>query len=460
MIRIFTHYVSAKTAFLFSVEVLILMFAAYAGAYLPALVAGEASPISFQQMAFFSLVILMLMSTMGLYQLDTWDESPTVQIRTIAALLAGFLIGFLVYQTVPASSLRPEAVAVTIVLALVGTTLARVAFIRLGDRSAFKERVLVLGTGSRVAKFAEYARRNHNHEVVRYVALQPCEHFIPLPNVLTLAQGESLVSVAERYKIDRIVIAIRDRRGGGLPMQDLLKCRLKGIKVTELPTFFEREYRQVLLESINPSWMVFGDGFSAGCCRAAVKRGFDLVASVALLFLALPVMAIAALCILLESGWPVLYRQERVGQGGRVFTIYKFRSMRVDAERDGTPRWAAASDDRTTRVGRIIRKMRIDELQQIINVLKGDMSFVGPRPERPFFVDKLVTQIPYYALRHGIKPGITGWAQVSYAYGASLDDTIEKLQYDLYYLKNHGLFLDLMILVATVEVVLWGKGAR
>jgi len=180
----------------------------------------------------------------------------------------------------------------------------------------------------------------------------------------------------------------------------------------------------------------------------------------ALLLLAMPIMLVAALCIFLESGGPVLFRQERVGQGGRIFTLYKLRSMKNDAERNGTPQWAKVNDDRSTGVGRFIRKWRIDELPQIFNVFQGDMSFVGPRPERPFFVDQLVTQIPFYALRHSAKPGITGWAQVRYQYGASVDDAIEKLQYDLYYVKNHSLFLDVMILFSTVEVVLWGRGAR
>jgi sugar transferase (PEP-CTERM system associated) len=245
-----------------------------------------------------------------------------------------------------------------------------------------------------------------------------------------------------------------------LPVQELLKCRLKGVKITELSTFFEREYRQVLLDSLNPSWMVLGEGFRQGLFRTIAKRLFDVIVSVVLLMLALPVILVAAVCILLETGFPVLYRQERVGQGGRVFTLFKLRSMRNGAESDGTPRWAAAEDDRTTRVGRIIRKLRIDELPQIINVFKGEMSFVGPRPERPFFVEQLEKRIPYYSLRHSVKPGITGWAQVRYHYGASLDDAIEKLQYELYYVKNHSLFLDIMILIATVEVVLWDRGAR
>jgi exopolysaccharide biosynthesis polyprenyl glycosylphosphotransferase len=206
--------------------------------------------------------------------------------------------------------------------------------------------------------------------------------------------------------------------------------------------------------------MVLGDGFREGMLGNLVKRVFDVIVSGALFLVALPIMLVTALCIYLDSGLPVLYRQRRVGQDGRVFTLYKFRSMRVDAESTGAPRWASTGDDRTTRVGRFIRKWRLDELPQLINVLRGEMSFVGPRPERPYFVDQLTKQIPYYALRHSAKPGITGWAQVRYQYGASVDDAIEKLQYDLYYLKNRSLFLDIMIMFATVEVVLWGRGAR
>ncbi len=269
-----------------------------------------------------------------------------------------------------------------------------------------------------------------------------------------------MLSVAKKHAIDEIVVAIRDRRSGGLPVQQLLECKMEGINVIEMPTFFEREYRQVMLDSLNPSWMVLGDGFRQGHFGSFVKRLFDLTVSGVLLLLALPVLLVAALCIFLEDGQPVLYRQERVGRGGRVFTVYKLRSMKISAEPNGTPHWAKVNDDRTTRVGRFIRKWRIDELPQVINVFRGDMSFVGPRPERPFFVDQLTQKIPFYAMRHNAKPGITGWAQVRYQYGASVDDAIEKLQHDLYYVKNNCLFLDIMILIATVEVVLWGRGAR
>ncbi len=214
------------------------------------------------------------------------------------------------------------------------------------------------------------------------------------------------------------------------------------------------------LDSLRASWLIFGDGFRQGVLRTVVKRLFDIVAASVLIVLALPLMLITAILIALEGGFPVLYQQERVGQGGRIFRVTKFRSMRTDAELDGKPRWAASNDDRVTRVGRVIRRYRIDELPQLFNVLKGDMSLVGPRPERPFFVDQLTREIPFYAARHSIKPGLTGWAQVRYHYGATLDDAAEKLQFDLYYVKNHSLFLDLVILFETVVVVITGEGAQ
>jgi sugar transferase (PEP-CTERM system associated) len=233
-----------------------------------------------------------------------------------------------------------------------------------------------------------------------------------------------------------------------------------GVRVLDLSSYYERAVGQLRLDSLHASWLIFGDGFRQGFTRSFVKRLFDVGASVLLLLLAAPVMLATAAAIALESGFPILYRQERVGQGGRLFNVIKFRSMRRDAEIDGTPRWATSNDDRVTRAGRIIRRLRIDELPQLINVLRGDMSLVGPRPERPYFVDQLAREIPYYSVRHSVKPGVTGWAQVRYHYSASLEDSVQKLQYDLYYVKNHTLFLDIVILFETVGVVLTGAGAH
>ena len=465
MIHLFSHYVPGRLIVLAALEGLVLLIAACVGISLS--LAGSGAVIlgateAVQPLAgAFALGMMIVMSSMGLYQPDLWNDSPSTRARLAIAFLLGFAITGLVSYLMPSLYPRPFALGATIMLvAMAGSILVRAAFHKWSSLGVLKSRVLVLGTGSRVMKLAERAQRNPNHQVIGYVSLQPSRHYIPLPHVLPMMPEDSLQSVVEKHAIDQIVVAVRDRRGGGFPVQQLLECRMRGVKVIELSTFFEREHRQVLLESLNPSWMVLGDGFRQGVFGNSVKRLFDLTVSGALLLLTLPIMLVTALCIYLESGGPVLYRQERVGQGGRVFTLYKFRSMRIDAESGGTPHWARAIDDRATSVGRFIRKYRIDELPQIVNVFQGEMSFVGPRPERPFFVDQLVKQIPFYALRHSAKPGITGWAQVRYQYGASIDDAIEKLQYDLYYVKNHGLFLDLTILISTVEVVLWGKGAR
>jgi len=465
MINLFSHYIPGRSLVLAAMDVAVLLIAAQIGISLEladarAAVSGSGGAV-LSQAPTFALGMMVIMSGMGLYQTDLWNNTQSARLRVVSAFAVGFAIVGLVAFLMPTR--YPGLIAVgatTMALALTGSLCVRAAFHRWQSLSAFRPRVLVLGTGSRVARLAEYAQRNPNHQVVGYVATQPGRHYVPSPLVLPRAPGDSLLSVAERHAVDQIVVGVRDRRGGGFPVQELLECKMKGIEVVELPTFFEREYRQVMLESLNPSWVVLGDGFRQGFFRSMVKRLFDLAVSAVLLLLSLPALLLAVVGIYLESGLPVLYRQERVGRGGRAFTLYKLRTMRKDAESGGTPQWAAADDDRTTGVGRFLRKSRIDELPQIFNVLKGEMSFVGPRPERPAFVDQLVKQIPFYALRHSVMPGITGWAQVRYAYGASVDDAVEKLQHDLYYVKNNSLFLDIMVLIATVEVVLWGRGAR
>jgi len=271
----------------------------------------------------------------------------------------------------------------------------------------------------------------------------------------------SLYALAQRMQVDEIVVGPDDRRQG-LPMADLLECKQSGIAVVELADFFERESGQIRMNLANPSWLVFSDGFNASPLRKLIKRSFDLAAAMIVVALTWPLMLVVALAIRIESGpgAPVLYRQERVGEHGRTFFLVKFRSMRTDAERDGVARFASTDDDRITRVGRFIRKARLDELPQLWNVLHGDMSFIGPRPERPQFVDNFNANIRYYPLRHCVKPGLTGWAQLRYAYGASQEDAEEKLKFDLFYVKNHNLMFDLMILLQTVEVVLFGRGAR
>lgn len=281
-----------------------------------------------------------------------------------------------------------------------------------------------------------------------------------LPAHKILPPSNSIGEIAAKHHVSEIVLAMRERRGGTLPLTDLLNCKLQGIKVTDLSAFFEQYHSKVRIDLLRESWFIFGDGFRQHKTRLLVKRTFDIIASSALLTLSLPVMVLAAIAIKLESEGPVIYRQQRVGLGGKLFDVLKFRSMRTDAEKDGKPQWAQAGDSRVTRVGRFLRLTRIDELPQLVTVLKGEMSLVGPRPERPYFVDQLVQQIPFYGARHSVKPGVTGWAQVRHHYGASVDDASDKLQYDLYYVKNHTLFFDVLVLFYSVRVVLFAQGSR
>jgi sugar transferase (PEP-CTERM system associated) len=269
-----------------------------------------------------------------------------------------------------------------------------------------------------------------------------------------------LPEIASRLRVDEIVVALTERRSGSMPLRQLLDCKASGVKVYDLNSHFEKTLGQIRVDYLSASWLIFSDGFNQGAWRTAVKRVFDIFCASLLIVISAPVMAVAAACIKFESRGPMLYRQERVGQNDRPFNIAKFRSMRTDAEKDGKPVWAAANDNRVTRVGAVIRRLRIDELPQLFNVLRGDMSLVGPRPERPFFVDQLTQEIPFYALRHSVRPGVTGWAQVRYPYGATVEDSQEKLQFDIYYVKNHTLFLDFAVLMETVSVVLTGRGAR
>ncbi|MFZ1319488.1 MAG: TIGR03013 family XrtA/PEP-CTERM system glycosyltransferase, partial [Candidatus Nitrotoga sp.] len=298
----------------------------------------------------------------------------------------------------------------------------------------------------------------HKYNIVGFVQL-PGETNCMLPSTIFPA-GNSLMDLTAKYNANEVIVAANNRRGESFPIQELLACKLNGIKVTDAASFFEREACQIRVDSLQPSWLVFGGGFDQSFLRSFIKRIFDLFASTIILLVSLPVILITALCIYLEDRAPIFYQQERVGMDGHTFMVLKFRSMRKDAEQGMQPQWAAANDDRTTKVGRIIRKLRIDELPQIINVVKGEMSFVGPRPERPFFVKQLIDEVPYYNVRHSIQPGITGLAQVRYQYGASVEDSVQKLQYDLYYVKNNSLFLDVLILIDTFQVVILGKGSR
>jgi sugar transferase (PEP-CTERM system associated) len=337
----------------------------------------------------------------------------------------------------------------------------RIVFYQLFKLKFLESRILFIGCGSLAKECSDLAMHNisyHKYNIVGFVQL-PGEANCILPATI-FPTGNPLISLTNKYNVNEVIVAANNRRGESFPIQELLICKLNGIKVTDAASFFEREACQIRVDSLQPSWLVFGGGFDQSFLRSFIKRIFDLLASAIILIVSLPVMLITALCIYLEDRTPIFYQQERVGMDGHAFMVLKFRSMRNDAEKGMKPQWAATNDTRTTKVGHIIRKLRIDELPQILNVFKGEMSFVGPRPERPFFVKQLCDEVPYYNVRHSIKPGITGLAQVRYQYGASVEDSIKKLQYDLYYVKNNSLFLDVLILIDTFQVVILGKGSR
>jgi len=346
-------------------------------------------------------------------------------------------------------------------ISLLGIVGLRVLSMRILKVDVLKQRILVHGAGDRANLINTRLRRSADRQSFVIVGFIPVPgHAVKVEEAQLLAiPGDGLCGLAERLSVDEVVIAPDERRGS-MPVDQILACVQQGIAVTDLSTFFEREAGMVQLSIADASWLVFSGGFDYSLIRRLTKRMFDLVAASMLLFLTWPLMLLTALAVWMESGGPILYRQVRVGARGRHFEIVKFRSMRVDAEGDGVARWASANDDRSTRVGRFIRKTRLDELPQLFSVLGGSMSFVGPRPERPQFVDVLSGELRYYDVRHSVKPGLTGWAQLRYPYGASVRDADEKLKFDLFYVKNQGLVFDVMILLQTVEVVLFGRGAR
>jgi sugar transferase (PEP-CTERM system associated) len=466
-VAVFNHYVKVGFVWLALVEALILVLAVMLGAVirLPALETPfSTEPLRLLPNAIlFAAILLGTMGATGLYQSGLRERLPGLAKRlAVAFALAGFPL-VLAFYLVPDLYLGRGLLVLALALSYTGILGGRAIFQAVVRREGLRDRILVLGTGKGAEVLARYRRRTDwfGKDLRGFVRLEAEQEppRVDASRVITL--NRPLCAFVRDHGIDEVVVAADERRRT-LPVQDLFECRLQGIQVTDLLTFLERETGRVKLDLVSPSWFTYSPGFFyRGLFRKGVKRAMDLAVGSLVLLLASPLMLASALAILLESGWraPVLYRQTRVGEGGRHFRILKFRSMRVDAEQFGA-RWAEEDDPRITRVGAVLRKYRLDELPQIFNILRGEMSLVGPRPERPELEADLLRELPYYAERYRVKPGLTGWAQIRYPYGASLHDAFEKLQYDLYYIKNYSLFLDLLILLQTTEVVLWGKGAR
>lgn len=408
-----------------------------------------------------TLVVLTSLVAVGLYQYHQRLYFNETVVRIFVGLVLASLALAIVFYAIPYLAIDRLTASAAIIYSLVLIIVARYVFVRTVDEHVFRRRTLIYGAGKRAATIAAIRRRadRRGFRVVGQVAALG-DKFVGGEDVISVGDS-SIAAIAETKNADEIVVAMDDRRGN-LPVRDLLNARLRGIDVIDMLEFLERETGKIRIDFVSPGWLIFSPGFRRSRIRQFAKRAVDILVSGLLSLISAVIMLLIAVAIKIEDGIsaPVFYRQRRVGRGDTTFSVLKFRSMRVDAEKDGKAVWATQGDARVTRVGNFLRNSRLDELPQLFNVLGGQMSLVGPRPERPEFVSELSQNIPYYSERHIVKPGLTGWAQLMYSYGASEEDAAEKLQYDLYYIKNQTLFLDILIILQTVEVVLWGKGAR
>ncbi len=413
--------------------------------------------------AIFALVLSAGTLAMGVYLSMVREGFLAMFFRTLVAFCFLGVAGLtLLYFFVPGVNPGATTLFWAVVTATGLVVLVRQGFVAIVDSDQLVRRVVIVGAGKVASELLEDYRQHVGSLGIRIVGCIPDTDTPQVSTDMLMVLPEHWYDFACRNRISEIVVAPEDRRGGSavFPVEELLECKLRGIAVTSADAFYERVLKKAKLNLVHPSWILYSEGFRASRLRDGLKRLCDIAISLILVAVMWPFMILTALAIALESGFPILYSQTRVGAHGQVFRIYKFRSMAKDAESDGSPVWASENDCRVTRVGAFIRNARLDELPQLYNVLKGEMSIVGPRPERPEFVAELNREIPFYYTRHYVKPGLMGWAQLNYPYGASVEDAKGKLEYDLYYSKNHSFLIDFLIMIQTVEVILLGKGVR
>lgn len=461
MIRLFKHYIPNAVMLLGLLDLLLLVGAGELAWQLRATQAGlDLGPFADRlvPVLVFAVIVWTAMISVGVYSSMALLSLRYASARILVAISLGIIATSVLDFLLPGTTFWRSTLLFAMVLSI-GILLAnRMLTGAVIGTSAFRRRVMVLGAGARAERLRCLGdRRESGFSVVAFIAM--ADGPATVAEAIPRSAIHDLGAFVDKLGVSEVVLALEERRNA-LPLKDLLRVKTMGVHVNDFSSFMERETGRVDLDSVNPSWLIFSDGFSSGRMVSSVaKRAFDILASGLLLLLTLPVIAVFAVLVKLDSKGPAFFRQPRVGLYGQVFEVVKLRSMRTDAEKDGV-KWAEKDDPRITRLGRFIRKVRIDELPQTWSVLKGEMSFVGPRPEVPKFVAELEEQLPYYAERHMVKPGITGWAQINYPYGASIEDARHKLEYDLYYAKNYTPFLDLLILLQTLRVVLWPEGAR
>ncbi|MBS93016.1 MAG: UDP-phosphate galactose phosphotransferase [Chromatiales bacterium] len=465
-LKIFSHPVPVWVVLLVCTELALGAFSLYVGVYIrfggdQALIAESIPGPLYPRALIFGVMIVIGMLAMGLYQVRQEPRLSSNLGRIVVGVALGALASTIIYYLLPFTFTGRGAFALSLLSALLLVCICRYIYFAFADSSLFKSRVLVIGAGKQASTIARLVTNDDRQGFTIVGYIHTGREEISAECAGKIISPDRLVDYVVSETVNEIVVAMDNRRDC-FPSRELLDCRLTGFEITNVTSFVEREAGKVSLEVISDGWIIFSDGFRRGPIHIVLERIFDIFASLLLLVVISPIMVVSAIILWLESFGrePIFYRQERVGYKGGCFDLLKFRSMRVNAEADGTARWAASDDPRVTPIGGIIRRFRIDELPQIINILRGDMSFVGPRPERPQFVEMLCEQIPYYNERHSVKPGLAGWAQLAYSYGASIDDARHKLQYDLYYIKNHSVILDLFILLQTLDVVVWGRGSR
>ncbi|MCB2051095.1 MAG: TIGR03013 family PEP-CTERM/XrtA system glycosyltransferase [Novosphingobium sp.] len=462
MIRLFKHYVPHAVLLLGLFDLVLLLVAGESAWQMRAgQLMTDAGPISDRvgSLSAFAVIVLVGMIAVGVYGSEAVRSMRYAVARLLVAVSLAVLLLSFVDFLFPSLDFWRSTLAYAMGLSIILLIGNRIVIGGLLGTSAFRRRVLVLGAGHRANRLRKLGNKpGVGFALVGYIAMSDAEAVVE--EAIARSAIKDLTRFVENLDVSEVVLALEERRNA-LPLKDLLRIKTTGVHVNDFSSFVERETGRVDLDTVNPSWLIFSDGFSSGrMLSSAAKRIFDIAASTLLCILALPLIALFSIIVKLDSPGPAFFRQTRVGLFGETFEVIKLRSMRTDAEKAGEAKWAQTNDPRVTRIGKFIRKTRIDELPQVWSVLKGQMSFVGPRPERPQFVNELEHELPYYAERHMVKPGITGWAQINYPYGASIEDSRHKLEYDLYYAKNYTPFLDLLILLQTVRVILWGEGAR
>lgn len=469
MLRVFKQYYPIRNVFFIIGEGLFIFASVLFASWI---VIGYNSFV-IDELLWFKALLVALFCFMGLYYNDLYDMKVTdtfleLSIRLFQALGGAAIFLAILYLLFPQLIIGSGIFVISTVFTIVFVVAWRFGYTVILNKGLFNQKIIVIGSGELAKNIIDEIldKKDCGYSIEMVASEDRCENacinnLINIQVNETIAQNsyQGLCEIGKSLEIDKIIMAIEEKRGN-FPVEELLQCRVGGIEVLEGVAFYEMLTGKLIVEQINPGWLIFSQGFQTSWARRLLKRSSDIFFALIMLALLLPLFILIALMIKLDSRGPAIFSQERIGQKRKPYNVHKFRSMVIDAETTTGPVWAEDDDPRITRVGMIIRKLRLDELPQLWNVIRGDMSFVGPRPEREYFIEQLEKTIPYYRERFTVKPGITGWAQVSYGYGASVEDAIEKLNYDLFYIKNMSSLMDIMIMLRTVKIVLFSKGAR